>query len=156
MASGQVNNITWFLFFLHQTADRVSTNRWSAVSSLVLSRWAGPVQEFSGESWQRQSALCAPAPLPRWPETGRDHQGTSFPLGQKCSVDSSLITAHLVIWSFLMKQCADAHIHTGKHTHTYTHAFTLYNIIRYSTVASKTTWSSSLVGGVCKTVSDQQ
>lgn len=115
----------------------LSTDRWSAVRSRVLSRWAGPVQDSSGESWQRQSALCAGAPQPRWPEMGQDHQGTRFPLGQKCSVDSSLITAHLVIWSSFMKRCADTLICT--------HAFTLENIIRYSKAASKTIWSSPSV-----------
>ena len=80
-------------------------HRWSAVSVLALcvSEVSRAVQHSLGESWQRQSALCAEAPLPRWPETGQDRQGTAFPLGQKCSVDSPLITAHLVIWSCFMK-----------------------------------------------------
>lgn len=121
----------------------MTTDRWSAVSSMMLSRWAGPVQESSRESWQRQSALCAAAPLPRWPETGQERQGTCFPLGQKCSVDSSLITAHLVIRSFFPeKMCTRVQIHT--------HAFTLQNIVGYSAAASKTMSSSSPVRE-CKT-----
>lgn len=106
----------------------------------MLWRWAGPVQKSSGGSWQRQSALCAAAPLPRWPEADQDCQGTLFPLGQKCSVDSSLITAHLVIWSFFMKQRAD--MCTCKYTlsavaHTLKCNQTLHR-------ASKTMRSSSL------------
>lgn len=80
----------------------------------MLLRWAGPMQQSSGGGWQRQSALCAAVPLPWWPEADQVCLGTLSPLGLKCSVDSSLITAHLVIWSSLRKQ----HVEVCEHKQT--------------------------------------
>lgn len=100
-------------------------DRWSAVYGAVLRGWAGPVQESTGVSWQRQSALYAAAPPAPVAWSGPAPSGDS--LSTRSEVFCRQLIDHSSSCYLIVPQAA-----TCRHAHVQARAQMRFNIIRYS------------------------